>query len=189
MQYLVLLGAALNIYGTWGYLVDTLKGKTQPNRMSWFLWAATPLIGTAAALAKGATWITLPVFAIGLCDLAVFVVSFVNPKAYWKLQLLDWACGLCSVLALVLWAITKEPNYAIIFAILSDGLAAVPTVVKAWQHPETESGFVYITSFISALTSFAAVRTWSFAEIGFPIYMLGINIVLVLTVYRKPRSS
>jgi hypothetical protein len=47
-------------------------------------------------------------------------------------------------LALILWWITKEPNIAIMLAILSDILAAIPTLVKTWKFPETESGVLFV---------------------------------------------
>ncbi|MDR2541523.1 MAG: hypothetical protein LBD11_07380 [Candidatus Peribacteria bacterium] len=47
-------------------------------------------------------------------------------------------------MALVLRAITKQAEVAIIFAMMSDFSAAIPTLKKSYQHPETEniSGFL-----------------------------------------------
>jgi hypothetical protein len=80
-----------------------------------------------------------------LGPLLVFAISFVNRKSYWKLEKFDYICGACSLLALLLWRITKDPIIAIWFAIASDGSAAIPTIIKSWRYPDTESVEVYIT--------------------------------------------
>ena len=78
---------------------------------------------------------------------------------------------------------TKEPDIAIFFAIATDGLAAVPTLRKTLSHPETETGIAYVLAGISAATSFAAVQYWTFAECGFAIYLVVLNLTLSLLIY------
>ena len=181
----ILAGTVIHLFGTWLYLKDTLWGGTKPNRVTFIMWAAAPLIGTAAALADGVTWAVVPVFLAGFGPLLIFGASFVNKNAYWKLQPFDYACGLFSLLALVLWWITNEPNVAIAFAIVSDGFASVPTILKSWTHPATETGIAYATSLVSALTSFFVITTWSFSSVAFPAYIVFLNVILVLVIYRK----
>src|SRR5262249_37943581 len=132
---------------------------------------------------KGVTWAVVPVFMSGFCPLMVFLASFANKRAYWKLTTLDYACGLFSAIALILWGITKKPDIAIVFAIASDGLAAVPTVRKTLSHPETETGIAYVLAGISAATSFAAVQNWTFAEYGFATYLVVLDVSLSLLIY------
>lgn len=185
LQYFVFVGAAASLFGVSFYIRDTLRGDTKPNSVTWFMWAVAPLIATAAALTDGVTWAALPVFMSGFAPLLVFICSFVNKNAYWKLGTLDYFCGGLSLLALVLWGITKEPAVAITFAIGSDGLAAFPTLVKSWKYPETESGIVYSTGLFNILTSFFAIRRWAFSEYAFPIYLVIAHLLLLFAVYRR----
>jgi len=185
LQYLVILGALVNFFGSLPYVIQTLKAQTKPNKISWGMWSVAPLIATAAALYSGAGWAALPVFMSGFMPLVIFVVSFINPNAYWKLELFDYLCGICSVLALILWAITKQPVIAVIFAIASDFLAGVPTLIKGWQHPETESGFVFFAGLINAATALFAVRSWTFAQYGFPIYLMVMNTLLFSSIWHS----
>lgn len=149
------------------------------------MWSIAPLIATFAALSKGVTWAVLPVFMSGFGPLLIFIASFVNKKSYWKLTVFDYACGFFSVLALVLWLITKDANIAIIFAIASDGLAAIPTLGKAWTNPETETVWPYFTGLISALTGFAAIKYWMFSEYAFAVYLVVIDICLMFSIYGR----
>ncbi|MCL4392184.1 hypothetical protein M1413_02510 [Patescibacteria group bacterium] len=183
LQYLVLVGALFNFFGSLPYLVQALKGENQPNKVSWGMWSIAPLIATAAALSAHVTWAVVPVFMSGFMPLLIFISSFLNKKAYWRLELFDYLCGAASALALILWAITKEPTVAVVFAIISDALAAVPTLVKGWQHPETETGFVFFAGLISALTAFAAIKVWTFPSYGFAVYLVVMNTMLFTSIW------
>ena len=185
LPYLVFVGAAVHVLGSLAYLRDTLRGTTKPNRVTFLLWAIAPLIGVAAAITAGVGWAILPVFMAGFGPLVIFFASFVNPNAYWKLEKFDYTCGLFSVLALVLWAITQQPLVAIILAIVSDGFATFPTLIKSWRYPETETAIAYATSLFSALTGFAAIQTGAISEYIFGIYLVVANLLLVLAVYRR----
>lgn len=185
LQYLVFVGAAAQLVGISFYIKETLRGNNKPNKVTWLMWAIAPIIGAFAAVSDGVGWAVLPVFMAGFGPLLVFIASFVNKKSYWKLEKFDYLCGFCSLLALILWGITKEPIIAIIFAIASDGFAAVPTLIKGWKHPETESATSFMGGLFSSLTSFAAIKIWNFAAIAFPTYLITINVLLILAIYRK----
>jgi len=186
LKYLVFVGAIISlVFGVLPYIKDTLRGNTKPNRVTWLIWALAPLIATFAAIADGVGWSVLPVFMAGFGSLLIFVVSFVNKNSYWKLETFDYFCGFCSLLALALWAITKEPVVAIILAIVSDGFAAVPTLIKSWKHPETETLAAYIAPLFGILTGFTAIKTWNFSSLAFPIYLLIISILIIFAILRS----
>lgn len=184
-EYLVLVGAGVNLLAGYSYIKDTIKGSTKPNRISWLMWTIGPFIATAAAISNGVTWAVLPVFISGFIPFLVLSASFVNKKSYWKLTKFDYLCGFFSILAIVLWALTKEPNIAIIFSILSDGSAAIPTLIKTYKHPQTETLSVYLAGVFNTLTTFAAVKTWNFSSLAFPIYLFFINGLLAAIGYRE----
>ena len=92
-QHFVIVGALFNLVGSATYAFNTIKGKTKPNRVTWFLWALAPLIAFAAQLNEGVTWAALMTFMVGFGPLIIFISSFVNRKAYWKITKLDIVCG------------------------------------------------------------------------------------------------
>jgi hypothetical protein len=184
----VILGSLVNLAGTSNYIRNTIKGETKPNRMTWLMWSIAPMIGTAAALSSGVTWATLPVFMAGLMPFLVFLASFVSPNSYWKLEQFDYVCGGLAVLALVLWYVTSNPNIAIVFAIASDLSAAVPTIIKCWKYPETETASGFTASAFNNLMSFFVITQWNFANIAFPLYLILVNTVLAFPVVRKKGS-
>jgi len=185
LQYIVFVGMAVQLIGIASYIKETIKGNTKPNRVSWLMWAIAPIIASFAAMANGVEWAVLPVFMSGFAPLLVFIASFVNKNSYWKLERFDYLCGLFSVLALILWAMTKNATIAIAFAIASDGFASIPTVIKLWKYKETETVDAYKAGLFNSLTSFFAIKTWNFSSYGFPIYLVTINIVFIFCFYKS----
>ena len=179
LHYLMILGATVNLMGSLAMVRDTYLGRSQPNRMTFFLWALAPFIGTAAALVQGVTWSALAIFAAGFGPFLILLASFHSPHAAWKLGKLDWVCGALSVAALVLWGITKNANIAILFAILSDGAAALPTLKKCWTHPESETIWCYLGGLFSASMGLVVANNSTFQEIAFPIYLVLVCTALV----------
>ena len=185
LGYLIFVAAFATLLATYVYIRSMFKGGTKPNRVSWLMWSIATFIAAAAAVSNGVGWAVLPVFMAGFSPFLIFIASFVTKKAYWKLSSFDYFCGVLSGLALVLWYVTKDPNIAITFAIASDGLASIPTLTKAWNHPETESAWPYIVGVFNALTSFGAATMWTFSEYAFPAYLIVMNVMIFFSVYNK----
>jgi len=184
LQYIVLVGVVISLWGTFSYIKETIRGNTKPNRVTWLLWSVSPMIAVAAAISNGVTWAVLPVFMSGFGPFLVFVASFFNKNSYWRLRLFDYLCGFLSIMALIAWGLTKDPNIAIILAITSDGLAATPTLVKFWRYPETETVEAYVAGFLNASTSFFAIKAWNFSSYAFPTYLIFLNACFVLCFLR-----
>lgn len=184
----VILGAVLNLIGSSIYVLQTIQGKIQPNRVTWFIWALAPLVAFSAEIGKGVGIHSLMTFMVGFGPLMVFVASFVNKKSVWKLTKLDVTCGILSLLGLFLWAITREGNVAIMLAITADALAAVPTVRKAYRHPQSENSWVFSMGAISAGITLLTIDTWTLAHYGFPLYIL-LVCLLIAGLIRRPFGS
>lgn len=182
LKYIVFVGAIINIILTFSYIKEVAKGTIKPNKITWLMWSIAPLIATSAAITNGVGLSVLPVFMSGFTPLLVFIVSFFNKNSYWKLSWLDYSCGIMSFLALVVWHLSRKPNYAIIFAIMSDGLAAIPTVLKAWKYPDTENIIAFVGGLLLAMSSFFAITAWDFSSLAFPIYLVVLNTIVIFAI-------
>jgi hypothetical protein len=178
-QKFILIGAALSLYGGVSYVISTLRGRTKPNRVTWFLWATVPIIAFSAQLSEGIRWQALLTFVAGFNPLMIFLASFINKKSYWKITRLDIICGAVSLLAIILWAISGKGTVAIILSIVADLLAGVPTLVKAYRLPETENYRVFLFGAINATITLLTIKHLSIANSAFALYILGICIALV----------
>jgi hypothetical protein len=184
-QNFVIVGAIITAVGGLSYLIDTLKGKVKPNRVSYLLWSIAPLIAFFAEIQQGVGLQALMTFIVGFLPFTVFVASFVNTNAAWKLTYFDATCGALSLVGLVIWYMTKSGNIAICFSILADFLAALPTIVKAFNYPETESAWPYFTATISAALTLLTIQVWNFATYAFPAYILLVTLIIASLVQFK----
>jgi len=174
----IFVGLFLAVIGGLSYLVDTLKGKTTPNRVTWFLWALAPLIAFSAQLQQGVGLTALLTFIVGFNPLLIFLASFINRKAVYKLTKLDVVCGVLSIVGIILWRVTDIGNLAILFSIMADALAGVPTIVKSYKNPETESYTIFLLGSINAGITLLTIKVWDFAHYAFPLYIFSICVLL-----------
>lgn len=173
-----ILGALISTIGGIAYFIYTLQGKVKPNKVSFLLWALAPLIGFAAQINQGVGIQSLITFSIGFMPLLIFIASFINKKSEWRITNFDLICGALSIGGLALWLITRVGNIAIFFSIFADTLAALPTIIKSYKYPETESAWTYSTAAIGGLFTLLTINTWSFAYYAFPLYILIVNTII-----------
>lgn len=187
-QNFVIIGALIGTAGAIAYLLDTVKGKVKPNRVSFLLWAIAPMIAFAAQIKQGVGLESLMTFSTGFLPFLVFIASFTNKKAEWKLTKFDLACGFLSVAGLIVWLITKVGNVAIFFSIVADGLAAIPTLVKAYHYPETEIAWPWLATCFGVTLTLLTLSEWTFANSGFILYIFTINLMIFVCVQFKLES-
>jgi len=185
-QILVVISALLLFWGGYDYLRDTLAGKTKPNRVSWSLWALAPLISLGAAFSADADlWASVRVLVGGIVPAVIFLASFINKNSYWRLGRFDWFCGGLSLVALFFWQFADSPLVAVLLATTANTFASVPTFIKAWNYPETESRLIFIMSFLSAVLIIPAIPVWTIANSAFQIGLMLTTGAMVLAIYRK----
>lgn len=176
----VYLGVIIGFLGGLSYLIDTLKGKAKPNKVTWFVWSIAPLIAFFAIVNQGVGVQSLLTFMVGFSPLMIFLASFINKKAYWKISQSDLICGGVAIIGLVLWKITGTGNLAIFFSIIADGLAALPTVIKSYREPETENANIYLGSGLAALITLLTIQIWKFEQYAFPAYIFIICAIIYI---------
>lgn len=181
----VYLGILISFLGGLSYLIDTLKGKAKPNKVTWFVWALAPLIAFGATVQQGVGVQSLLTFIVGFNPLIIFMASFVNKKAYWKISKLDFLCGGLAIFGLILWKITGTGNLAIFFSIVADAIAAIPTVTKSFRHPETENSNVFLGSAIASLITLLTIKIWRFEQFAFPAYIFVLCVIIYVFIKFK----
>ena len=174
----IYFGVFLNSIGSVVYITDTIKGTTQPNRVTYFLWALSAMIAFASQVSQGVGTQVLLSFIVGFWPLLVLISSFLNKKSYWKITKFDIVCGVFSLFGLILWIVTKVGNLAIVFAILADTLASFPTIKKSFTDPESETIWPYFFGAIFAGLVILTIKNWNFETYGYPFYILTMNIIL-----------
>ena len=174
----VYVALALSFIGTGMYIKGIIKGEVKPNKITWLLIGLAPMLSFAAQLSEGVGIQSLHSFAVGFSPLLIFAVSLFYKKSYWKLVRFDYTMGLISFIGLMLWLVTGEGLLAIVFAIIADFTALIPTIKKLYKQPETEKGAIFGLGIISSVLVLLTIDEYRFEEYGFSLYILLICIVM-----------
>ncbi len=185
-HWLVILSVSISFTGMIAYILDIFKGKSKPNLVTWGLWGLAPLIATGAALSAHAdTWATVRIFMSGFGPLLVTITGLFVSKSYWKLSAFDYACGILSLVALGAWLLADSPILAILLAAFADILASLPTILKAWKFPETETFYTYFVGLFTASIIIPAIPVWNIENSAFQVYLLAMNATLFFIMLRN----
>lgn len=184
-EKIIFVGVLINLLLSLWYVKNIVYGNTKPNLVSWFVWMLAPFIGTFLALKAGAGFSVTGIFMAGFGPLIVIIVSLFKKNAFWKIETFDLICGFFSLMALMLYLFTYNLSISILFAILSDGLAAIPTIIKSWKFPETENSSTYFGGIVNNTLSLLIIKNWIFSIYSFNIYFIVVNIIIIFSIYRK----
>ena len=189
MKYITLLGIILYGIGYFIYISKSLKGEIKPNRVSRILRGITCLIAAFAAFSEDAWRAVVPTLIAWVACMGVVISTFFCKWAYRKLWTFDYICWGFSILAIFLRIITKQAEVAIIFSIIADLVAGIPSLKKTYYHPETESISWYLPGLINISTSFLVIETITFINIAFPMYVFLANLIFIILILRKRREE
>ncbi|MEK7539449.1 MAG: hypothetical protein AAB595_02325 [Patescibacteria group bacterium] len=184
-QNIIFVGVFLNLFCSIWYIKNIFYGQTKPNLVSWFMWMLAPFIGFFLQLKAGAGFSSLGAFMAGFGPFLVIIFSLFNKKAFWKIQFFDLVCGFFSIIAVIFYLITNNLGVSIIFAILSDLLAYIPTFIKSWKFPETETSSIYIGGVINNILSLLIIKNWIFTIYSFSAYLVLANLIEIYFLYRQ----
>jgi len=182
-----IVGAIIGSLGGFYYLYETIVGKTQPNRITWLLWGIFPMVIFVAQRAQGVEGLSWTSFVAGFTPFLIVAASFFNQKAYWKTEPRDYYLMAAAVVGIILWAITDDPNLALLFALLADVLAGIPTLIKAYRHPRSESWIAYAISTVGFGISLLAVQTHNLENTAFVAYIFVMNGALAVLASRRDK--
>jgi hypothetical protein len=176
--YFLAAAMALRLAGEGRYFVAVVRGRARPNPVSWFCWGLAPLVAFAAQLSHGlhaTQWLT-PVIAIG--PIAVVAAAVAKGGVRSRVTGFDLACGGSALVGLVAWLVTSRPAAALLFSILADLVATVPTFRNAHRRPSDEYAPTYLMSSVAMAIALLAVDRWVFGQVALPLYILAVNAAL-----------
>lgn len=188
----VFLGSALSLFGSLRYARATLVGSARPNRVTWTLWAAAPLIGFFAQLDGGVGLPSVQTLGAGISPLIVLAASFLSRHGAVRITAFDLACGAISVAALAVWLGLGQAALAVLFAVLADGAASIPTLRKAWRDPHSENVLFYLLVGAGSVITLLTITDWHPASWMFAGYILVLaaSMTTVIAVRRaRPRGG
>ena len=186
-EYYAIIGDIIGSLGGYYYLYETIVGKSQPNRITWLLWGIFPMVIFVAQRAQDVEGISWTSFVAGFTPLLIVAASFFNKKAYWKSELRDYYLMAAAIIGTILWYFTNNPNLALLFSLVADILASIPTVIKSYRFPRSESWIAYLISTFGFGICLLSVKTFNFESTAFVAYVVILNGTLAILSSRSRR--
>ncbi len=183
---LLILGSLLPLLASLIYIVSIVRGKSKPQRTTRLL----------LMLITGLSFITL-VAGHDTSGVWLALVSFIQGVVIWVLSLwrgignalnrLDFACLLLCALGVVLWLTSGQSIVGLIASIVADLIACVPSLVKTWRLPHTESLWFFGLDVLAALL-IAAAGPYGWQALLFPVYIAAVNATYVLVIVARVKQ-
>lgn len=166
------------------YIRSVTHSTTRPSAVSWFGWAVLFAIATAAQASKGLDWsLAIPLISTISTTIIAFTALHLG-RAIWTRA--DGICIALGTLAIVLWAITKEPLTALILSMLADFFVTAPTIIKTYQDPISEPALLWVIYVIAVTMELIATQQYTIYNLLFPVYtVVGSAVIMILALRGK----
>jgi hypothetical protein len=183
-----ILSSAFVLIGAFPYLKDIHQKKAHPHILSWLGWSFITALGAFAMLADGSTWAVAILFANTALCMMVVIYSIIRKVGVWATSKMDIVFFGLGIIGLILWKTLDLPVLALICAIIADFAFGLPTIIKTYKDPSSETSFVWVTATISGLLSLFAIGSFAFHEVAYPLYLFIYDttvLLLVLKIIKK----
>jgi hypothetical protein len=165
------------------FIRGTIRGWVVPNRASWIVWLVQDVLMAASAIMAGVGPAAVMPVIWGLGAAMVLILSLTKGTRS-AFTGLEKACLVLSGLGILLWATTGSPRLALVASVSAACIGGVPTVVKAWVKPWTETMSGWLLMILGTVFSSLAIQRWTFDSGFLPIviglFQLSVALPLVL---------
>ncbi len=100
---------------------------------------------------------------------------------------IDRFCLILAILLLLYWVTLHETRISTVIAVLIDGIGAIPTVIKTYRHPKTETYIQWTLAGIAGLLTMLAIPHFDWILIIYPFYVVLMNGAIVGVKFIKER--
>lgn len=169
------------------YVVSIIRGKTKPNRATWWIWAFMGLVVGISYYASGAVntiWVPFVEF-IGPLSIALLSIKYGEGGLDNKT---DLVCLFGAIFSILLWIVFNNPVVALVTNLVVDSFAIIPTIKKSYLRPEGESFWGWFGTGLADSLNMFAVERFTFAILLYPIYMLVSDLIIIITLLLKKKG-
>ncbi len=166
------------------FIRGTIQGVVVPNRASWIVWFVQDVLIASSAIMAGVGPAAVMPVIWGLGATMVLILSLTKGTRG-AFTGLEKACLVLSGLGIFMWATTGSPRLALVASVSAVWIGGVPTVVKAWVKPWTETMSGWLLMSLGTVFSSLAIQKWTFDSGIIPVviglFQLSVALPLVLT--------
>jgi hypothetical protein len=165
-----LISGVLSVAAYVPYTVSTLRGRTVPQRASWFIWGLLSVIAFASVLHSGGTRGLVFTGAQMVGTNTVFLLSLWRGTGSIARRSDATVLGF-SGLGLLLWWWTDNAAWAMALAIAVGSAGGSLTIAKAVSRPRSEMLTPWVLQWLAAGFGVASILGASAMEAAYPLYL------------------
>jgi hypothetical protein len=167
-ESLAIASLATSLIANIPYVIEILKGKVKPERISWLLWT---LLGAtyyfSALFSNGATFFTFGEL-IGPGIILLLSIKFgVGGRSKFDIYSL-----IVALLALALLFVVESVILSLMLALIVDGIGVMLTIRKLLIDPASESKSFWGIAGIASILAILSLQTYNAETLVFPVYVL-----------------
>jgi len=182
---LLTLSVILELAASLIYFVSIIRGRTKPHRITRLVLMFILVLSFVGIVsAKGNLGVTLYSGISAVFGIGCFLLSL--KRGMGGSDTFDWICFTIAMGGVVGWRLTGNPVLGVWLASLADSVAYLPTYLKTWRHPNTESPWLYILSSMGGLLSLSAYKLASVSI--FQINIILTCVLMLICIYHKNLS-
>lgn len=183
-----ILSFALSFGVTIPYAIDVLKGRARLARSTRILFL---LLMSVTLLVQGrefTSWVLLLTIGEVASQIILFGLSIKYGKG--GLGRLDLICYAAFIVSLSVYLLTKDAALSLTMLILTDSIAFLPTLVKNWRDPTSDTWFFFVVGGMGAAAASLLSRSSNnYAELVFPAYIFVANALAAAPILLYSRRS
>lgn len=178
-KYFAILVALMMLAGAPAYLRDILKGKTKPQRASWFIWTILGVTAFIAQLKLHGAWSLVFVGMDALGNIVVFCLSLKYGTGGWSIS--DKIALLVAILSVAVSLVYHEPFLALVGVVLADLSGALLTILKTYRLPDSETTITWLFLGSASLVGALSVGKLDWQLLLYPVYLALANYGVVVS--------
>ena len=169
------------------YIVSIFRGRSKPNRVTWWIWAFMGLVLALSYQFSGAVntiWVPYVEF-LGPFSIALLSIKYGEGGLTNKTDLFSF---FGAVISIILWIIFDNPVIALVTSLAVDSFAIIPTIKKSYLRPEGEDFWAWFGTGLADSLNMFAVEKFTFAILVYPIYMLVSDLIIIFILLLKKKD-
>jgi len=168
------------------YIRDILNKKTEPHTYSWLIWGILQVIAAVAQVKNGAGYGSWSSIIISIICFLIVLLSLKNGLK--NITKFDSFCLILSLVVIVVYIMIKNPVWAILMAIGINLMGLLPTLIKVYKKPQSETPETFAMGVIATFLSLLALQNYTLVTTLYLTYTMFANLFLtIVIVWRKEK--
>lgn len=175
------LAGILSVIAYIPYMIDTVMGRTQPERATWLIWSVVASVAMGSQIYEGASQSLWFVGVQVSATVVIFLMSITRGAgAYFSRRNIN-LFGITTI-GLLIWFFAES---AMVMLLITTGISILGgsvTVLKAYRDPNSETLSTWVFSLTASFLAVLSVGVMDIALLIYPVYLFCLYAAIVTAI-------